>query len=159
MNSPTIPTHILKINQSDLQLRDFLEDLPEVVSPTASQGLLTTTSSPRPGRQSRSSWLRRKKDLFQMSSVLGIKLLYRIFYQRGGTLPGTFSECRILEDGFSRSFLIEKDDGTTFMRNSWLLKHQWKSPRNHVARKVPVSDLCSADEAPRVDDGALSSNE
>ena len=50
-------------------------------------------------------------------------------------IPGTIKQARISEDDTARSFIIERDDGSSLLRNAKYIKHQWKSPRTrkHVS--------------------------
>ena len=89
----------------------------------------------------------------------GDKFLIQDVLTKKWNLPGVITESRSSEDGSTRSFLIERGDGSTVIRNSRFWKHQWKSSRQYVAWKVPVSDLGDADLAPHVTDETLSSNE
>ena len=70
-------------------------------------------------------------------------------------IPGTVKEGRVSEDGSTRSFLIEREDGVELLRNSKYLKHEWKNPRGKKPRKQVSwqdADLAVADGAPA--DGA-----
>ena len=63
-------------------------------------------------------------------------------------IPGAISEKRISEDGSARSFLVEKEDGRTVIRNSRFIKRTWKNSRAHVSRTDPVSaEVGGADRA------------
>ena len=57
-------------------------------------------------------------------------------------IPGVVKQARISEDDSARSFIIERTDGSTILRNAKFMKHQWKSPR----RGGHVSWASSADE-------------
>ena len=62
-------------------------------------------------------------------------------------IPGVTTERRIAEDGISRSFLFEKEDGRVVIRNSRFLKHSCKTPRKHMSWNVPGSAVGGAEEA------------
>ena len=57
-------------------------------------------------------------------------------------IPGVVKQARISEDDSARSFIIQRTDGSTILRNAKFMKHQWKSPR----RGGHVSWASSADE-------------
>ena len=50
-------------------------------------------------------------------------------------ISGNIKQARISEDGSARSFIIDRDDGASLLRNSKYIKHQWKNPRvrKHVS--------------------------
>ena len=48
-------------------------------------------------------------------------------------IPGVIKQARSSEDDTARSFIIERSDGSSLLRNSKYIKHQWKSPRKHVS--------------------------
>ena len=48
-------------------------------------------------------------------------------------ISGTVKQARIAEDGSTRSFIIEREDGALMLRNCKYLKHSWKNPRRHVS--------------------------
>ena len=50
-------------------------------------------------------------------------------------IPGVVKQARISEDNSVRSFIIEKSDGSSILRNAKFMKHVWKSPRSggHVS--------------------------
>ena len=68
-------------------------------------------------------------------------------------IPGVIKQARISEDDSTRSFVIERSDGSSILRNSKFIKHQWKSPRRHVSwgpaadQASDQADQGSADEA------------
>ena len=65
-------------------------------------------------------------------------------------IPGLVTECRVSEDDSCRSFMIEKSDGSTVLRNAKFLKHEWRSPRSsaHVSfGELSDADIDSADES------------
>ena len=51
-------------------------------------------------------------------------------------------QARVAEDGSSRSFIVQRDDGTELLRNSKYLKHHWKNPRvkKHIKHVSWVAD-------------------
>ena len=59
-------------------------------------------------------------------------------------IPGVIKQARISEDDSTRSFVIEHSDGSSILRNSKFIKHQWKTPRKHVS--WDPADQASADE-------------
>ena len=48
-------------------------------------------------------------------------------------ISGTVKQARIAEDGSTRSFVIEREDGALMLRNCKYLKHSWKKPSRHVS--------------------------
>ena len=65
-------------------------------------------------------------------------------------IPGLVTECRVSEDDSCRSFMIEKSDGSSILRNAKFLKHEWRSPRSsaHVSfGELSDADIDSADES------------
>ena len=86
---------------------------------------------------------------------VGDKILIQDLMTKQWNIPGTITESRISEDDSVRSFIIEKSDGSSVLRNAKFLKHEWKSPRReeHVSFASTDEEL-SADEAP-ADAGAL----
>ena len=54
---------------------------------------------------------------------------------RKWNIPGTIKQARFSEDDddTARSFIIERSDGSSLLRNSKYIKHQWTSPRMHVS--------------------------
>ena len=50
-------------------------------------------------------------------------------------ISGIIKQARVAEDGSARSFIIERDDGASLLRNSKYIKHMWKNPRvrKHVS--------------------------
>ena len=48
-------------------------------------------------------------------------------------ISGSVKQARIAEDGSTRSFIIEREDGALMLRNCKYLKHSWKNPRRHVS--------------------------
>ena len=67
----------------------------------------------------------------------------------------TIKQARIAEDGSSRSFIIERDDGASLLRNSKYIKHAWKNPR--VRKHVSWADKAkeSADNTEQADQVTL----
>ena len=77
---------------------------------------------------------------------VGDKILIQDLMTKQWNIPGTITESRISEDDSVRSFIIEKSDGSSVLRNAKFLKHEWKSPRReeHVSfASKPASELMS----------------
>ena len=45
----------------------------------------------------------------------------------------------VAEDGTSKTFLLEKNDGKVVIKNARFLKHAWKTPRKYVNWQIPLS--------------------
>ena len=72
----------------------------------------------------------------------GDQILVQDVLTKKWNIPGVVKQARISEDDSARSFIIERTDGSTILRNAKFMKHQWKSPR----RGGHVSWASSADE-------------
>ena len=56
-------------------------------------------------------------------------------------------QARTSEDDAARSFVIERSDGSSILRNSKFIKHAWKSPCKHVSWAQEADEASgSADE-------------
>ena len=63
----------------------------------------------------------------------GDQILVQDLLTKKWNIPGVIKQARISEDDSARSFVIERSDGSSILRNSKFIKHQWKSPRRHVS--------------------------
>ena len=61
---------------------------------------------------------------------VGDKIVIQDVLSKKWDIPGVITQARVSEDGSSRSFVIERSDGSTVLRNSKFLKHAWKTPEN-----------------------------
>ena len=66
------------------------------------------------------------------------------------TIKGTITEGRVSEDGSVRSFIIEKENGRTTIRNARHIKFQARKQKNNVSfaeNLVEVMETADSDDA------------
>ena len=88
---------------------------------------------------------------------VGDRVLIQDISTKKWNIPGSVTECRVSEDNSSRSFMIEKLDGSTIMRNAKFMKHEWRSPRrgDHVSFASTDEELSDDSAADSADQGPL----
>ena len=91
-----------------------------------------------------------------MTFSLGDRVYVQDIASKTWNIPATVKEGRVSEDGSTRSFLVEREDGVELLRNSRFLKHEWRNPRGKKPRKqvswqdadLAAAEGTSADGAP-----------
>ena len=77
----------------------------------------------------------------------GDRIVVQDFLSKKWNIPGVIKQARSSEDDSARSFIIERSDGSSMLRTSKYIKHQWKSPRKHWAEADKASKE-PADQTP-----------